>query len=743
MTICLTVERNGSVRATNQGCHHDKPTIGRFQRHAAAKQMNSLESSLCTRRELLQSGTAIAVNAWVPWSASQSEGRAFTRRAIRMTENLWITVRDGTRLACRLWVPEGADADPVGVVLEALPYSKRDGTRAADNEWASLFTPYGFAYVRLDLRGTGESEGLLADEYLAQEQQDIVDVIAWLARQHWCNGSVGMRGYSWGGFNSLQVAMLNPPELKAIVTACSSYDRYLDDAHYVGGVPSLSNLQWGAYFRNVLTDAPDPAIVGTKWREMWLQRLRAAPPIVARWLDHALNDPYWRHGSVSADYGAIKCGVFAVGGQTDAYSQSIPHLLERLSAPRIGLIGSWGHGFPHHAAPGPGLDWVIEEVRWWAYWLHGEETGIMQEPVLRAYIGERAPGAVWPADVPGRWVAEERWPSTHVQDRTWHLNSDGLETAPGEKSERSIAPHQALGITRSEWLPLDPSTGLPAEQSRDDALALVFDSEPLGHDMDMLGLGSLTLRIASDRPMAKVVARINEVAPDGSSWPVVYGVLNLTHRDSHEEPALLEPGQPYDVTVPLTYGAYRFKRGHRLRVALSESLWPLLTPSPEPVTLTVTTGVSALTLPIRPMPAEKKTGSLPPILRDRNMPAGTVPSPAAAPALVQIKPDPNGEVRIVRFDPPLKDHLVDIHTDRTVETGIELSISDTDPTSSTWRIRFSQGSSRSDWDFRTSCTAELRLTREQFIVKETIQAFERGNSIFDASVESVIQRRFV
>jgi putative CocE/NonD family hydrolase len=694
-----------------------------------------------TRRAMLQTAAVVTLGSLLPWTA-EAAWPLPAKRAVRMTENIWVTVRDGTRLACRLWVPEGAEKAPVGVVLEALPYSKRDGTRGRDDEWADMFCPYGFAFARLDLRGSGESDGLLRDEYLAQEQQDIVDAIAFLARQPWCNGSVGMRGISWGGFNSLQVAALNPPALKAIVTACSTDNRYMDDAHYVGGVLALTCLHWGTMFRNVLVDAPDPQIVGDRWRDMWMERLRNVPAIHAEWIRHSTYDAYWKHGSVEQDYGAIKCGVYAVGGQVDAYSQTIPRLLEGLRSPRKGLIGPWGHQFPQGANPGPGLDWVVEEVRWWAHWLHGVDTGIMREPMLRAYVNEQTPSEVWPSDTPGHWVAEPQWPSPRIRDRTWHLNEKGLGDTSGAETKRMIAPHQTLGTAKREWLPFNMAIDLPGEQSHDDAMALVFDSAPLTGDVEMLGIGKAKLRIAADRPIAKVVVRINEVLPDGKSWSVTYGVLNLTHRESHSDPSLLEPGTSYDVTVPFAYGAHRFKKGSRIRVAISEALWPMLAPSPEPVTLTVTTGASRLELPIRPYRVGESVGDLPKILRDQQKSAKVGFMSVEGEGIRQTGPDADGRVTIVRDDPASRFTIADIATDRTGQTHWEASIVDGDPTSSVWSIRAGWGSTRPDWDFRTLATTELRMTAREFIVTETMQGFERDKMVFEKTEENRIERRF-
>lgn len=660
---------------------------------------------------------------------------------VKVIENLWIHVRDGTRLSARIWLPESAQVRPVGVVLEATPYSKRTGTRENDTAWAASFCPHGFAYARLDLRGTGESEGLLRDEYLAQEQQDIVDVIAFLAEQPWCNGSVGMRGYSWGGFAALQVAALKPPALKAIVTACSVDDRYVGDAHYVGGILGLSGVMWGNVFRTVMARAPDPALVGERWRDIWLDRVTNVPAITARWIGHGNDDAFWRHGSVAADYAAITCGVYAVGGLADAYAPTVPRLLEHLTAPRKGLVGPWAHSFPQDGNPGPGLDWVVEEIRWWDYWLHGRQNGIMLEPMLRAYIGHRTASEVWPEDTPGRWVEEKHWPSADNVGKRWFLNADGLALEAAPHAKRLIEPHQTVGISKPAWLPFDMDRDLPRDQSHDDSRSLCFDSPPLEAPMEVLGLGEVHLRLSADRPGAKVVVRLNEIRPDGKSWSIGYGVLNLAQRVSRSRPTALEPGQDYDVVVPLSYIAHRFRTGSKLRVAISESLWPMVAPSSHPVILTVETGASFLRLPVRRDTAAQPV-QIPPMLRDRQLPHDFSVGTAIHSDRAPLRPDENGRVTMATDYPATSVLLPDIATERIDQSSTEVTIDDDDPSSSVWYIRHSVGHVRGDWNYTIASTTEVKHRSDAFHVTETITALVHGQPIFEKTDTHRIRRRF-
>ena len=139
-------------------------------------------------------------------------------------EHTWIPMPDGARLAARIWLPPEEEA-PVPAILDLLPYRQGDLMAARDAAIYPYLAARGYACARVDLRGTGNSEGIIDDEYTPQELQDGCDVIAWLAAQPWCDGNVGMTGISWGGFNSLQVAALRPAALRAVLTVCASDDR--------------------------------------------------------------------------------------------------------------------------------------------------------------------------------------------------------------------------------------------------------------------------------------------------------------------------------------------------------------------------------------------------------------------------------------------------------------------------------------------------------------------------------------
>ena len=521
-------------------------------------------------------------------------------------ENVWIPLADGCRLAARIWRPDDAADNPVPALLEFLPYRKRDFMRHRDEPMHRYLARHGYASVRVDLRGSGDSEGLLSDEYTAQEHADGVEVIAWLAAQPWCSGAVGMFGISWGGFNSLQIAALRPPALKAIMALCAADDRYTDDAHYMGGCLLTENLQWGAIFMMNQALPPDPEIAGTAWREQWRERLEHLPNFPELWLRQPWRGEYWREGSVRDHIERIEVPVYAIGGWADAYSNAVPRLVATLRSPCKGLIGPWAHTFPHLGIPGPAIGFLQEAVRWWDRWLKNIDNGIEDEPVLRVWMQEAVTPAPQYESMPGRWVAEPVWPSPDIETMIFYLAANGCVRDPGEPEEQILSSPQTCGIRGGEWCGFGSDGEMPRDQRPDDGVSLTFDTPRLAERIEILGAPVVRLKLRADQPTANVIVRLCDVAADGSSLRVSYGVLNLTHRHGHAEPAPLVPGQTFSVDIRLNDIAHAFPKGHRIRVAVSTAYWPIVWPSNANTALHITTGASLLELPVRkPRPGDE------------------------------------------------------------------------------------------------------------------------------------------
>jgi len=643
--------------------------------------------------------------------AAERRRAACQYASVREIENLWIPLSDGTRLATRLWLPDDAERQPVPALLEYLPYRKRDGTAERDSLTHPWLAAHGYAAVRVDIRGSGESDGLLTDEYSAQELDDGVEVIAWLAAQPWCSGAVGMFGISWGGFNALQLAARRPPALKAIVTLCSTDDRYADDVHYMGGAKLNSGFGWAAFFFSDMTHPPDPLLVGARWRAMWRERLQHLPLFLERWLRHQHRDAYWRHGSVCEDYGAIEAAVFAVGGWTDGYTNAVPRLLTHLAAPRRGLIGPWAHAYPHFAKPGPQIGFLQEMLRWWDRWLKERDTGDTGEPMLRAWMTDSHRPADFHETLPGRWVGEAAWPPKRPM-RLLSLSDSGLVDGPAPLAPRAVRSPLTLGRHGGEWCPFGRGHDQADDQREDDALSLVFETPPLPQTIELLGAPVLTVELSSDKPVAQLIARLCDVHEDGASLRVSFGVLNLTHRGGHAAPAALVPGERYRVRLQLNDCGVVLPAGHRLRLALSTSYWPMVWPAPELATVTLFAG--DLALPLRPAVPEA--------------PAGFAPVETAPPQ----------RPRSLRPGVVVWDHLDGLEAGN--DWHWEQEIRDNDPTSASIAMRRTATLARGAWRTRVETGMRLTCTRDSFRLQASVRAFEGDDEVCARDWDETIPR---
>lgn len=654
--------------------------------------------------------------------------RNFPHR-IQTIENTWIPLKDGTQLAARIWLPEDAEQNPVPALLEYLPYRKNDMTAWRDSIRHPYLAGHGYACIRVDMRGNGDSDGLILDEYTQQELDDCVEVLQWLEAQPWCTGKAGMFGKSWGGFNALQVAAMRPPQLKAIITIASTDDRYADDVHYMGGcLLTYEMLSWASTMFCYNACPPDPRFVGDRWREMWVNRMKNTPPFAEAWVGHQRRDAFWQHGSVCENYADVECAVYAVGGWADGYTNTVTRLLENLSCPKKGLIGPWAHNFPENSSPAPAIGFLQEHLRWWDYWLKGVETGIMQEPMLRSWVQDSfAPSVIRPKS-PGHWVADPSWPSPHI-------NAQTLDLTPPYPT--SLKGKQITGLDAPPWLAFGSAGEYPADQSGDDGRSISFTTEPKT-SIAILGRPQVKMRLQVDQPQASIAIRLCDIAPDGTSSLVTWGFWNLTHRNSHIDPAPMPTHQSVDVTVDLNLIGHQLAEGHRWRVAVSPTYWPHLWPVAQSVTLTVEQ--CALILPVRT-----------PHAGDDALAAFEPPECAEQLPLKQLVP--GKETRTVQFDRVRNsaEHVNKSHSPTVrYPDGLELgeysadvfTITEHDPLSATVKCMRNRRFVRDDWKVNIWTESTMTADANNFYLTNRLNATEGMQIVFDHTWEKTIPRDF-
>ena len=643
----------------------------------------------------------------------------------------WIALPDGRRLAARLWRP--ATETPAPAILEYLPYRKRDGTAPRDATTHPVFAAAGYACIRVDVAGTGDSDGLFDDEYSEQELSDGEAVIAWIARQPWCDGNVGMIGISWGGFNGLQLAARRPPALKAVVTCCSSVDRHADDIHYMGGCLLTDNFNWGAQMLAYQSRPPDPALRGD-WRERWIERIETLPFLAARWLEHPARDAYWRHGSVCEDWPAIEAAVLAVGGWADAYVNAPPALAANLSAPVKALIGPWEHKYPHIARIDP-ADFHGEVVGWFDRWLKGERNGAEDLPAFRAFIQEHdAPPSPLYGPRSGRWIGEAVWPSPNVVPRVLHIGAGGLSAAapdsnPGEAADgRAVVatPHH-VGVAAACFCPgMRIDNELAADQAPDDAASVCFDTDALEAPLELLGRPVVEVAFSADRPVAQLCFRLCDMAPGGASQRITWRAFNLTHHAGPESPAALDPGRIYRARIALNECAHRLRAGHRLRLAVSTSYWPVVWPAPAAAAVTLHLAQCRLVLPERRVSGEEIEPAAPGDPADFPVQAAeTLREPVNR---TERRIDPDGTRVLETFD--------DFGASRGLEHGLETgshvaqhySIHPDDPLSARHEARWRYELRRGDWSVRIDSRSVMTSDADSFHLAREVTARE-GDTI--------------
>lgn len=661
-------------------------------------------------------------------------------------ETLWIPMPDGTRLAARLWLPEGARNTPVPCILEYIPYRRRDRTRMRDESMHPHFAAAGYAAIRVDIRGYGDSDGVAEDEYSNQETQDGHDVIDWIAQQDWCDGNVGMFGKSWGAYNAFQVAATRPAALRAIIPVMGTDDRWREDIHFYGGCLANDNFWWGSIMQLYNAMPPDPEIVGDRWLDMWRERLEAARFWPAMWLEHQTHDEMWRRGSIGEAYGDVQVPVYFFGGWADLFRDTPFRIAEHLKGPVKIMMGPWAHLYPHEGRPAPRADFVAEAIRFWDHWLKGIDTGLMDEPPLRFFLMDSVKPAGLHAERDGRWIEETRWPSPSVVRQALWLNTGTLDERPKDGPELSVCSPQTFGAAGGDMCSFAIPGDMPVDCRGDAGGAMQFRSAVMNNPLEVLGQPSLSLLVKADRCQGFVAVLLIDEAPDGAQTLLSRGFYNLTHRHGDTDPKPVVPGEPMEVVLPLHGIGCRVLPGHRIVVQIASTYWPILWPAPQPVTLSIVPGTSVLHLPVRHAPPGE---TAPRILPDPPQRDGKRPLTRMREGSMErsVHTDLTSGEMTHRFFldggvfGPVGDlRLDDIGTVLSDISDRRYSIRADDPLSARATMEQTSSFTRDDWQAKIRCFAEQTATETDFHLLSRVTCWSGDTVIFEREQTYTIPR---
>jgi len=662
---------------------------------------------------------------------------------VRVQADIKIPLSDGSWLHARAWMPVEAADNPVPALVEYAPFRHRDFTAPRDALIHPWFAGHGYASLRVELRGSGDSGGLPQDEYVLQEQDDALEALEWIAAQDWCDGSTGMFGMSWGAFSALQVAARQPASLKAIIPVHGTDDRFADDIHYKNGCLLSAGLSWGTLNTLYMMRPPDPDLSGEAWRQRWLERFDSCPLLLAEWMSHQYKDHYWRHGSISEDYSKMNCPALVVCGWADGYTNAAMRMAEHLPESCRVLIGPWAHTYPHLAQPGPQVGFLQEAVKWWDHWLKGVDNGVDQLSRVRLWLQDAVTPAHSYSMRDGQWLALEAWPYPDIEQRTWFLQSGGLEGFETEEADMKIRSPLAIAINGPEWLPHGVGPELPVDQRSEDQGSLCFDTAVLDSELVICGAAVLKLRLRTDTRAGIVHVRLVDLFEDGQATQISYGLLNLVHRNGLDQPEPVTRGEWMDVEVPFNDIAQRVPAGHRLRVAVSTQAWPLVWPAPQTMTLDMCLGKSTLTLPLLDMEVieDLKTAA----------PANTaIPAPLSISWLRPLKRERKIETDSVQGTVS-RTYLKDDGAYRIEEHGMEVDARGTltyrsrgeDSLTAEAEYQYRIQHSRGDWYAGVECEIRVTADAENFYVKGEYRAIENKRVIKRRVVDVPVQRKFV
>lgn len=498
-----------------------------------------------------------------------------SRRYEFTLENDMLQMRDGVRLAVTYYRPTAqAPGETFPVILEMVPYRKDDFFALGDYEYGAYFAKRGYVLARVDVRGTGGSTGPIPpSEYSAAEIADAEELIEQLTRKNWSNGKVGMYGISWSAFNALMTAHRKPPALKAIIGAHGSTDLFYNDVHYIDGA-----LHLDLYAHQIDTDNSMPQSPEYRLDEAYFRDRFDREPWLFTWLRQQQDGEFWRRESLKFKE-PLEVPAYLIGGLLDGYRDFALEVSRTSKAPVVVEIGPWNHAWPEYGTPGPNYEWREKAVRWWDYWLKGIDNGVLDEPRWTAFMRTGHAPATDLTTVPGYWRCERALPQQDAAvQRLYPGAGQQLGALPPVQGMAQALRYRAgAGLAAGGWW--GEQTG---DMKADDAHSLVYDSAPLTEAVEIMGMPQVRLRVAADAPFYQWTVRLEDVAPDGQVSLVSGAIINPSQRFSRLEPQALVPGRATSLTTAIHFTTWRFKPGHRIRLAVANAQFPMIWPSPTP-----------------------------------------------------------------------------------------------------------------------------------------------------------------
>lgn len=663
---------------------------------------------------------------------------------VKIVEHTLIPLPDGTQLAARIWFPKtnSASADEqFPAVLEYLPYRKRDGTAPRDESTFPVFAKAGFVGIRVDISGHGESDGEFDDEYSPRELQHGFELINWISKQPWSNGSVGMMGISWGGFNGMQIAAMHPPALKAVISIGTTVDRYNDDIHYKNGCHLYSNFYWSNMMLTYAARCPDP-LLRNDWEGQWKHRLEQQPFPLEAWLAHQRRDDFWKRGSVCEDYEGYTIPTLIMGGWADLYQNAPPELAAHAKGYVKAVNGPWIHKYPHFAWPKPRMDFHTEAINWWNHWLRGEQTYSADTPDYRFYVSENVRAGGLRLEEPGLWMAMDKWPDEQ-NEVVFNLKRNAqLAKAVEDKAEGSVSICSPVncGISCGEMFSLSPQADLPTDQRIDDGGSLVFTADVIKDAVTLVGRPVFTVNVAIDKPLGNLCVRLLDVHPDGHSHRVSWGVVNLAHRNSNSNPEPMTPGKFETITLALDHCAYRFVEGHRIRLCISTHYWPAIHPPPEQVTASLQLGEHA-TL-VLPLANKARAVVVPEPENDHLLPVYKQHTKSEEKRWVE-KDIQNQQTRYCVFsDSGAEENPTHQMINRHIRDEC-WSIDDENPLSMKATGTHTWTSERDGWHTKIECKTDMTCDAEKFYLTARVTAWLDGQAFHEKVWERSVRRDFM